>query len=56
MAHLFSEGTIRKNSRRIAREIEEILEISKASVQHTLSDNLGMHRIYARWVSRLLKK
>ena len=35
--------------------IEKILGISKSSIHRILSDNLGMHRVFARWVPRLLK-
>ena len=35
--------------------IEKILGISKSSIHRILSDNLGMHRVFPRWVPWLLK-
>ena len=49
------DNVIREDRRRTVREMEEILGISKSSIHPILSDNLGMHRVCARWVPRLLK-
>lgn len=49
------DNTIRDDKCRTVREIVVILRISESSVHYIISDNLGMHRICARWVHRLLK-
>ena len=43
------------DDRRIkAREIAEVMKISKERVCHILNQYLGMRKLSARWVSRLL--
>lgn len=46
---------IRQDRRRTVREIEDMLGISKSSVHRILPEKIGMQRVCARWVPRILK-
>ena len=50
----FVKKVIDEDRRQTVREVAEKTGISKSAIQRILSNDLGMSRVFARWVPRLL--